>query len=446
VPTSGCNAHFTETVDPLDVIQPKDFAFVPGGWTKWGSWTFHLFYTRMNQNNVRQDGDSRNTEKDIGHAVSNNLADWWVVDTAAVHVRTNSFATQHVWAPSIVRRGPTFYMFYAGVDDAQNQSIGFAESTDLLNWEPRDSVLFAGNLGSWADPAPSFYSGHAQLRDPFVMQDSSGDWLMYFATVLAEPYTPEMAIGVARSHGDFESWFETFPLRSTHHSWLNRTTGNGPYVVESPHVFNRSSNWWLLTTVNGDSAWAYSNSSSPIDTLDSGAFWSAPRKLRDLVPQADGNTFNFWHATEYLDISTANDIHYLAAWDDAYQGISYVKMGPASPPALFTPLCPEDSALSVDDAPSVPRTLRLALVGLRPARSRVEMRLELPARAPVHLAVYDVAGRRLRTLVDGEMPAGVTEQSWDGRDGNGVRVGSGVYFISLTTRGIRRSVRVPLIR
>jgi len=64
----------------------------------------------------------------------------------------------------------------------------------------------------------------------------------------------------------------------------------------------------------------------------------------------------------------------------------------------------------------------------------------------VRLAVYDVMGRRVRTITDGELPAGGTEVRWDGRDANGTKVGSGVYFASLTAAGTRKSVRVPLIR
>ena len=47
----GCERRFAETYlnHAPDLIQPKDFAFVPGGWTPSGSWTFHLFYIRQNQ-------------------------------------------------------------------------------------------------------------------------------------------------------------------------------------------------------------------------------------------------------------------------------------------------------------------------------------------------------------------------------------------------------------
>lgn len=50
---------------------------------------------------------------------------------------------------------------------------------------------------------------------------------------------------------------------------------------------------------------------------------------------------------------------------------------------------------------------------------------------PVSLDVYDVSGRRVSSLVSGELEPGRHEVEWDGRDANGARVASGVYFYRL---------------
>lgn len=86
------------------------------------------------------------------------------------------------------------------------------------------------------------------------------------------------------------------------------------------------------------------------------------------------------------------------------------------------------------------------LTGMLPARSYVGFRIDLPSRMRVHLAVYDVMGRCVRTIRDAELPAGTTEIAWDGHDSNGFVSRSGVYFASLSAAGTRKSVRVPLIR
>lgn len=64
----------------------------------------------------------------------------------------------------------------------------------------------------------------------------------------------------------------------------------------------------------------------------------------------------------------------------------------------------------------------------------------------VHAAVYDVFGRRVRTLVNGALPAGSTLFMWDGCAERGNRVSSGIYFVRATCAAGRQAVRVPLIR
>ncbi len=57
-----------------------------------------------------------------------------------------------------------------------------------------------------------------------------------------------------------------------------------------------------------------------------------------------------------------------------------------------------------------------------------------PAEGPLRLALYDVSGRLVRVLQDGPMPAGRASIAWDGRDGEGRSLSSGVYFARLTAR------------
>ncbi len=51
----------------------------------------------------------------------------------------------------------------------------------------------------------------------------------------------------------------------------------------------------------------------------------------------------------------------------------------------------------------------------------------------VRLRIFDAAGRLVRTLVDERRPAGKHGELWDGRDGAGRGVASGVYFYRLET-------------
>jgi predicted outer membrane repeat protein len=54
---------------------------------------------------------------------------------------------------------------------------------------------------------------------------------------------------------------------------------------------------------------------------------------------------------------------------------------------------------------------------------------------PVTLGIFDVAGRRVRSLVSAVRPAGSYTDPWDGRDDDGRTVRAGVYFSRLAAEG-----------
>lgn len=66
-----------------------------------------------------------------------------------------------------------------------------------------------------------------------------------------------------------------------------------------------------------------------------------------------------------------------------------------------------------------------------PFREATTINYEVEHAAPVTLAVYDLLGRRVRTLVDERQGPGAHRAVWDGRDASGRPVASGTYFYRL---------------
>jgi YVTN family beta-propeller protein len=66
-----------------------------------------------------------------------------------------------------------------------------------------------------------------------------------------------------------------------------------------------------------------------------------------------------------------------------------------------------------------------------PFNPSTRIRFTLPEDGYVSLVVYDVAGRVVRTLINERKQANHYDVEWDGRDGNGQLVASGVYFCKL---------------
>jgi hypothetical protein len=81
-----------------------------------------------------------------------------------------------------------------------------------------------------------------------------------------------------------------------------------------------------------------------------------------------------------------------------------------------------------------------------PFRQAVGVQLSLKSTGAASVAVFDVAGRRVRTLVQGVQPAGSRIVAWDGRDDAGLQLAPGAYIVRLETAGVRESRTVRLVR
>ncbi|MDH4037769.1 MAG: T9SS type A sorting domain-containing protein [Candidatus Krumholzibacteria bacterium] len=107
-------------------------------------------------------------------------------------------------------------------------------------------------------------------------------------------------------------------------------------------------------------------------------------------------------------------------------------------------------AFSVTDAPAagVPGAADFSLAqnAPNPFNPATVIPFEVTRGGHVLLEVFDVAGRRVRTLVDDALPAGLHQAGWDGRDGAGREVASGVYFYRMRASGRSETRRMLLLK
>ncbi len=75
-------------------------------------------------------------------------------------------------------------------------------------------------------------------------------------------------------------------------------------------------------------------------------------------------------------------------------------------------------------------------IGASPARGLV----------PVTLAVYDIRGALVKTLVSGVFAPGRHRVLWDGTNTAGARVATGVYFYRMQTKESAQTKKMVLIR
>jgi len=105
-----------------------------------------------------------------------------------------------------------------------------------------------------------------------------------------------------------------------------------------------------------------------------------------------------------------------------------------------------EAVSAVDDVPTGPRPALLQNVP-NPFNPQTVIAFDLPSATIVKLTVHDLAGRRVRTLLDGAvLPAGAHDAVWNGRNDGDAPVAAGVYFYSLQTPSSQDTRRMTLIK
>jgi len=82
-------------------------------------------------------------------------------------------------------------------------------------------------------------------------------------------------------------------------------------------------------------------------------------------------------------------------------------------------------------APTPNYTTDLLPASPNPFNPQTRLQFTLKSADDVTLRIYDIHGRLVTTVIDGQQSPGLHEALWDGRDDNGRQVASGVYFAAL---------------
>jgi len=132
---------------------------------------------------------------------------------------------------------------------------------------------------------------------------------------------------------------------------------------------------------------------------------------------------------EDFDVDCADAVAFRAAWT-----------GPGEAPVLWD--CREPTAVQ---EPPVHR-LALANPNPNPFNPSTTIAFELPRRGHVVLAIHDVRGRRVCTLVDSERSPGRHVVTWDGRDARRAALPSGLYTARLQAAGETQVRKLVLVK
>jgi endonuclease I len=158
----------------------------------------------------------------------------------------------------------------------------------------------------------------------------------------------------------------------------------------------------------------------------------------------DGAQLVPWAAGLLLQWATSDPV----SWKERMRnGAVYALQGNRNPfvdhPEFVALIYDSSSAVAVGGAPA--RTFRLRPATPNPFASGTTLVFDLDRRERVTLEVYDVRGRRVRTLIDGVLEPGSHHVRWNGRDDAGAVLDAGLYFgraVAGADRGTARLVFV----
>lgn len=101
---------------------------------------------------------------------------------------------------------------------------------------------------------------------------------------------------------------------------------------------------------------------------------------------------------------------------------------------------------AADVGTGMPSELTLRGAVPNPFNPSTEIVFALPADGPVRVRLYDVSGRLVRTLADGDLAAGEQRLRWDGSDDHGRALASGVYYLRVETADAVKGAALSLVR
>ncbi|MBN1479105.1 VCBS repeat-containing protein [candidate division KSB1 bacterium] len=201
--------------------------------------------------------------------------------------------------------------------------------------------------------------------------------------------------------------------------------------------------WHLLGSVYGGADF-----SSPFDDPDGSVYtpaygWSVP----------NGPYYNatFLHAGESYWVAAFNPCELTVGSPSSTALSSLERQTTTGDAAHFfsvfgeaPPLPPTETA--IQSAPSLPDSFILLQNYPNPFNPETVIRFEVPEAVHVSIDIYDVQGKKIRSLLDEHTSAGKHQLLWDGLSDTGEAVPSGVYFVRMTSPAGSFTIKASLIK
>ncbi len=362
----------------------------------------------------------------IGYATSARGVIWRRAEENPVLRPDLSWEGGSVLSPTVIKDDGIFRMWY-GAGGVPSTAVGYATSPDGLHWQKHPlPVLQRGAPGEW----------DSSIIGPGTVIRENNIFKMWYWGGRGSWPESEIQIGLAVST-DGIKWFKQD----------NPATVQAPFRQSDPVVAAGVPGAWdflrvwspaVLATASGYEMW-YTGREDHFSTA----------QLVGYATSADGITWVKFPGNPVIDTPPEWGTSYLTSAILKFDGYyhlwftSFAFFGLGQIGAIGyarSPLPPS----GIDTG--VPAGYALAQNQPNPFNQSTRIRFDLPEQTAVDMAVYDLMGRRIKTLVRGVETAGFKIVSWDGTGESGHAVASGVYIYQLRTDSFRQSRKLLLIK
>lgn len=191
-----------------------------------------------------------------------------------------------------------------------------------------------------------------------------------------------------------------------------------------------------LFNIAQESGYSGSNG-SPLNTLwaDTNTIYVEPGEYTNFVSMHGGNTQALINDTVSL---------YLPQYDEYYD-VVFLSYSGGNSGGGFSYSREQVFPLHNQTETTIPKDVILHKNYPNPFNPITTIRYDLPHDAYVNVIIYDMLGRKVKTLVNSAQDAGLKSVTWDATDDHGKPVSSGIYLYQIRTGELHQTKKMILL-
>ena len=81
-----------------------------------------------------------------------------------------------------------------------------------------------------------------------------------------------------------------------------------------------------------------------------------------------------------------------------------------------------------------------------PFNPNINIEFSVPYNSYINLNIYDISGKKVKSLINNNMDAGYININWDGINDSGAEISSGIYFVLLEMNNQRFINKVTMLK